>query len=409
VHSPHKILFVTYGLPYPPDRGAPIRDFNLIRRVAQRFPVRVLSLVEAPPPVSSIEALRAFCQEVDWVVAKPGPIVPTLWKTLRAFRQGCPLAAASFHHPALAAKIREICTRDAIALVQIEHSFLAPYVRDIPSSGIKRVLSFHNIGGWQYRTMLRMAVPLHEKLLYGAKWLLMQRWEGQWAARFDHCMVVSERERAYLHDSAPSLSATVIDNGVDTGQYRPLPQAAGSHQLLLVGNLHYRPNVDAVVYFRDELLPLIQAEIPDVRLLVVGDCPPEKLRGLAGPAIQLAGHLVSVLPAYGESALCIVPLRAGGGTRLKILEAMALGRPVVSTSAGCEGLAVSHGEHLLVGDTPQAFADHVVALLRDPTRAQQLARQARALAEDRYSWDAIAEKLLSLYEQMLGKTRGLDP
>jgi glycosyltransferase involved in cell wall biosynthesis len=172
--------------------------------------------------------------------------------------------------------------------------------------------------------------------------------------------------------------------------------------LIFVGHLRYPPNIDAVRFLAHHILPALRARIPEARLTVVGDGAPGVLGEFRGrDDIDLVGRVPSPLPYYQDAHVAVVPLRAGGGTRLKILEAMALGRPVVSTPLGCEGLAVEHGKHLLIASDAEDFAAAVARLLTDRALATRLILVARALVERDYDWTAIAERLLSVYDELL--------
>src|SRR5262249_50421747 len=287
-------------------------------------------------------------------------------------------------------------------IVQTEHSFLAPYVGAIPAATqCKTVLSLHNLGVRQYSRMRYLHVDPAEKAALWLKWLTMIGWEIRYASRFDQTITVSSLDRDLLREGNPKLPVAVIPNGCDTGALRPLPDTAGGNGLLYVGTLGYPPNADAVLHFTQAILPLIRRRVPDAKLVVVGHRPPAAVRRLADRGeIVLAGSVGDLLPYYKEAKVSIVPLRAGGGTRLKILEAMALGRPVVSTRIGCEGLEVSDGQHLLVADAPTDFADRVVQLLTDAQLCRRLCQNARALVESVYDWSVICHRLLRLYEEL---------
>jgi sugar transferase (PEP-CTERM/EpsH1 system associated) len=394
-----RILYVTYGLPYPPDSGARLRDFNLLRQVARRYAVFVLSLLESPAEVEHVPGLRPYCEAVEVVVPRPRSAGAQLTAVLRAFLAARPLATAPFFHDELACRLRRLVVNRAIDVVQIEHSILAPYVEAVPrGGGCKTILSLHNLGVQQYRSMLQMSVSWPERLLYLLKWLAMLRWEARLAERFDHCLLVSPEERRHLQASRPDVPLTVIENGVDTTRYQPLAEPPCGNDLLFLGTLGYRPNADAVLHFCDAILPRIRSRVPDARLVVVGNTHGARLDRLAGrPGVVITGKVPDVLPYYRGARLCVVPLRAGGGTRLKILEAMALGRPVVSTRLGCAGLEAADERHLLIGDAPGDFADRVLRLLGNQELRGRLARQARQLVETRYDWSIIGSKLLEVY------------
>ncbi|MCP4404773.1 MAG: glycosyltransferase [bacterium] len=250
--------------------------------------------------------------------------------------------------------------------------------------------------------MLRLRLGIRERIVFFVKWLLMLRWEREWASRFDRVLAVSAREAEWLRAADPRLSISVIENGIDTRQHQALPEPSEPHTLLFAGTMGYPPNVDAVLWFCREMLPRIQQQIPDVKFLVVGHHPSPEIRKLdERPNITVTGHVSEMRPYYERASVCIVPLRAGGGTRLKILEAMALGRPVLSTTLGCEGLHVQYGKELLIADTPEAFAKHAVGILQNCTLRERLAQEGRLCVEQGYDWSIIGQKLLNVYTQLL--------
>jgi glycosyltransferase involved in cell wall biosynthesis len=229
---------------------------------------------------------------------------------------------------------------------------------------------------------------------------MVRHWESRVTQKFDRCEVVSELDQKILQNSYPQTSIEVVPNGVDTEAYRPLPRTTGTPTLLFVGKMDYIPCEDAVLYFSREIFPLVQKQVPDLRLLIVGVNPSPKVIQLNSAAIHVTGRVADIIPYYRQSSLCVVPLRAAGGTRLKILEAMALGRPVVSTSIGAEGLDVVDGKHLLIADSPEAFGEKVLLLLKNPDQYHQVAEQARRLVETRYDWNCIANRLNDMYADL---------
>jgi glycosyltransferase involved in cell wall biosynthesis len=214
--------------------------------------------------------------------------------------------------------------------------------------------------------------------------------------------VVSEIEGQRLRAVAAGTAVSLVPNGVDTAVLRPLPEAAVGKRLIFVGHLRYPPNIDAVRFLAHHILPALHARIPEARLTVVGDGAPGALGEFRGrDDIDLVGRVPSPLPYYQDAHVAVVPLRAGGGTRLKILEAMALGRPVVSTPLGCEGLAVEDDKHLLIADDAEGFVAAVARLLTDRALAGRLTLEARALVERDYDWTGIADRLLRVYDELL--------
>jgi len=206
---------------------------------------------------------------------------------------------------------------------------------------------------------------------------------------------MSGADRRLLLAANGSLRVEVSPNGVDTNHYRPLPDSGNTAEMLFIGNMGYQPNADAALYFCTEILPLIRRRSADSKLWIVGIGPEASVRRLAGNGVFVTGGVPDVVPYYMRSKVCVVPLRAGSGTRLKILEAMALGRAVVSTSKGCEGLDVVDGEHILIADDSKEFAEQTVRLLTNNELRATIAARAREFVVASYDWDMIVEKLMN--------------
>ena len=399
--SSMKILFVTFGLPAQSGSGAHLRDFNLIRRVARRHQVSVLSLLEFPDEMDHASALQAFCEHVDGVVADRSWLGDAR-TALGGLLRGRPAATAPFYYPELARRIRHLTAARQFDLIQIEHSFLAPYRSAVaPAFRGAAVLSFHNVGVHQYRSMLDMSRGL-ARLPAALKWLSLRGWEARAARRFDHCIVVSAPDRERLRAMGVGENITIIENGVDCALLQVLADPpAGADEILFIGTMGYLPNRDGIRWFCREILPLVHARRPACRLTIVGFGGREYLAKLAQPGIvEIAGRVDDPSLFYQRARLAIAPLRSGGGSRLKVLEAMALGRPVVATRVGCEGLELEPGKDLQIADEPKAFAAAVIAMLTDDERWHCVTRAARRKVATRYDWNLAAERLLSLYTQL---------
>jgi glycosyltransferase involved in cell wall biosynthesis len=317
-----------------------------------------------------------------------------------------PLAAFPFYCAEALSRLQGIIAREKIDIFQVEHSLLGAYLDAAPREGSCRtVLSLHNVCFEQYHQMARLEVGFAARALYRLKAFAMSKAERHYIPRFDCCVVVSTAERELLRRALPEVRAVVIENGVDCAQLQPLPESTSAPGLLFTGVMNYPPNADGVVLFARSILPRIRAFVPDVKLFVVGHVPPARVKALERqPGIEVTGYVSDILPYYRLSKVTVVPLRAGGGTRLKILESMALGRAVVSTTAGCAGLEVCHGVHLLIADHPQQFADCVVKLLGDDALRTQLAANARRLVEQHYDWSMLGRRLAFAHREILASS-----
>jgi glycosyltransferase involved in cell wall biosynthesis len=321
---------------------------------------------------------------------------------LRYALAGKPPELKLLHSEELGGKIRQLISTMDFDVVQIEHARMGLYLETLPQNRrCKSILMFHNFTFQQYNRVSQIEQRWDRKLRALLNSVAMRQWEPRYAERFDHCTTVSEIDRRLLLKANPRLRVDVIPNGVDIQKYQPLPAENASPALLFIGNMGYPPCVDAALYFCREIFPRIRRTISAAELWIVGRDPRPEVLQLNGDGVHVTGRVDDVIPYYRQSAVCVVPLRAGGGTRLKILEAMALGRPVVSTTIGCEGLEVVDGEHLLIADGPEQFAEKTVCLLTDRQLYQHISTKGRQLVQTRYDWDKIAGRLMEVYAFML--------
>jgi polysaccharide biosynthesis protein PslH len=400
------ILIVSPDAPGPLDRGFRIRVHHLAAQLARAYPVTLL----APAPDDPAAARPLQQLGVD-VRAAPdesrGSGVRRDVRRAMTLLLGGSASWSERRFPELRrAAARLLAQEGAYMAVQVE----VPELADLPvPAGLPVVLDAHNI--WSELAARRLAAqvpsPSPRRRLQDLdrrRYASAER--AAWrAARA--CLVTSEREAPVLRESG-AREVLVVPNGVDVGGIAPRPgqpagpsrQAAGPPRLLFVGLMGYGPNADAVRWAVREILPRIRRERPDVTLRVVGGEVPPDVQGLRGPGVEIAGRVDDVGRELADAAVVVVPLRAGGGTRLKILEAMAAARPIVTTRIGCEGINVRDGTHLLVRDDAGSFAEAVLRLLRDPDRAEALGACGRELAERRYAWPVAAAPLVELYGRL---------
>jgi sugar transferase (PEP-CTERM/EpsH1 system associated) len=398
-----RILVITSELPYPTITGGRLRIYNLLKRIAQEHQVWLATHVQAGEETDGIHHLRTFCKDVltgQLVRRSPLAHAPEL---LRYSFSGKPIELLFHHSAELGHKVEHLFTQEAIDIVQIEETYVAHYLEHIPQAmHDKSVLTFYDIAFEMVANIARLERNPLRRLRRQLFSQSLKRWEPRYAERFARCIAVSDVDRSRLIRYNPRLQVDVIPNGVDTRQLQPLPKARSSPSLLFIGNMGYWPGIDAALYFSHNIFPRIREVIPDAALWIVGSNPAPDVMALDGARIHVTGRVESVIPYYEQSSVCVVPLRAGTGTRLKILEAMALGRPVVSTRVGCEGLDVTHGEHLLIADDPDDFAQHVIRLLQDDALYNRVTANAREHVMARYDWDVIVKRQLAIYAELAG-------
>jgi len=265
------------------------------------------------------------------------------------------------------------------------------------------VIFTHNVESEIWRRHAETKTGMFGKLLYGAQYRRMMRYEARTLGRFDGVLAVSDADRdtfSRLYPGAIRRPAHVVPTGVDTDYFAPSPSGPDSREMVFTGSMDWLPNEDAMVFFCRDVLPIIRAQEPAVRLTIVGRAPTPAVKRLADAAfVQVTGRVDDVRPYMKDAAVYVVPLRIGGGTRLKIFEAMAMGKAVVSTTVGAEGLPVTSGDHVMLADDPRTFADAVVRLMRNVDRRREIEAAARALVVERYDWSAVAGELETALER----------
>lgn len=394
-----RVLFLVPQIPYPPRKGTALRNWGLISGLAERHEVAVLSFLDPGQSPELDDLLARTCRVA--VVEPPTRTLRDRARDILTTRQ--PDMALRLASETYAQHLQDWLARERFDVVQIEGIEMAPYLDVVRGTRSRPLLVFddHNCEYLlQRRTFLTdLRVPSRwPGAVYSLiQWSRLRRYEARICRRADRTLAVSHADAAALRRLAPNLDVAVVPNGVDTRAYRQAPSVSGS-VLVFTGTMDFRPNVDGVLWFTREVLPRIRAGRPDVRLIVVGQRPHERLDHLRrDPAVEMTGWVEDVRPHIAEAAVYVVPLRMGGGTRLKLLEAMAMGKAVVATRLGAEGYPVTDGHELLLADAPADFAAAVISLLDAPERRAELGRAARAFVEGRYDWRAIVPLVEAVY------------
>ena len=375
--------------------------YQLVRELSRRHQVTLLTYGrenETPEvEAENIAALRAVGAEVH-VVPPPRPLGGKRGAQALSLLSPRSYQTASLRSPAMQDAVTRLLAGSAFDLIQVESSQMAAF--DF-GSRVPLVLDEHNL---EYELLYRLYQGERapgRRLYNWAEYVKFRREEQACWRRADACLLTSGREREILHGLLPDKPAVVVPNGVDIEFYRPSSAPVEPDSLVFTGLMSYRPNIDGVVYFVEEVLPHIHQVRPNVTLTIVGAGAGAEVERLAGPRVVVTGTVPDTREYFARAAVAVVPLRMGSGTRLKVLEGLAMGKPMVSTSVGCEGIHVRSGEHLLIADEAQALADAALRVLSDAELAASLARQGRALVEREYGWTAITAQLEVFYQKVL--------
>lgn len=390
-----KVLAVSPFLPFPLENGGAIRVYHLLRFLSRRHEVTLLCFGALTPQAR--EALR-FCTSVHVV---PPPRFPRPWWEHARGLAGALPASVCLPSEAMAARLRHLIASHPFDLVQVEFLGLSHLVQHL--DGRRKVLVEHSITSELRARQLGLMPWGARRLYYGADLLKLRRYEPAAVRAFDACVTVSSRDAGLVRTWAPGLPVATIPNGVDTEYFSPLGGEEAS-SLLFLGSFHLDPaNVDGVLHFARDILPIIRRRLPDVRLTVVGTDPPREVRELSDArSIEVTGRVEDVRPYLARAAAVILPLRAGAGPKLRIFTAMAMQKTVLATSVAAEGVDARPGEEIVIADGAERFAEETIALLRDAPRRARIGQAARARAVAQYDWRVIGGQLETFYTFLLG-------
>jgi sugar transferase (PEP-CTERM/EpsH1 system associated) len=421
-----KLLFLTPQLPYPPRQGATIRNFNLLAQLAQRHSIDLITFAAPGEELRDENVLHTLCQRIATL---PQPQRSTSQRVRNTFFTPLPDMALRLESAAMHEQVQRWTQETAYDIVQIEGIEMAQYGRDVAQhAGLQPPCIIFDDHNCEYLLQQRTAfTDLRRVQRWPAagyslvQWQKLRRYERIVCRQAAAVVAVSDADRKALLALDPALDVTVVSNGIDLEAFQltenAMPDTPDANAvqwanptLVFTGKMDYRPNIDAVLWFGHEVLPLLKQRLPALRFQIVGMNPHSRLDELrSNTSVDITGAVDNVQPYIAAAALYVIPLRVGGGTRFKALEAMACGKPIVSTSLGVEGIGVVDGQELLLADSPVAFADAVLRLLQpenEPLR-MMLRRNARRFVEERYSWSTITPRLESLFERTTRTRRAI--
>lgn len=387
-----KILFLSGWYPYPADNGSKVRIYGLLKGLAQQHEVTLLSFDDSIQPRRTPTELATLCREVRTVPWKP--FNPSGWRARLGYLSPKPRMVADTYSPALAQSIRQLLAEnrfDVIIASQFQTAMYSTLFRGVPAIFEELELGIFHDAYWKTTGWRRWRS--------GLTWTKHKHWIAGMLKDFSACTVVSRLEQSLAQSAIPHYhSFEVVPNSVELAHYSGIDEVPQPNTLVFTGSFSYYPNYDAMSWFLSEVLPLIQREVPDVQLTITGNNA-----GYALPQVDnvhLTGYVDDVRPYIARSWAAIVPIRYGGGTRLKILEAMALHTPVITTSKGAEGLDLRDGQDLLLADRPEDFAQAVVRVLCEPRLRSKLADAAYAAVRTQYDGKVVLPRFLDLVERV---------
>lgn len=399
-----RVLWISPKLPFPLESGDKLRQFNLMKRLSQKVEISLIAFAIRREEEEYASYLRQYCSRVRIFYS------PNRSRVRRFLAMSChtvPYYVWRYYSKNAVAYIRQELARFHPDIVQIEHTYMAEYRRVLSREAAPpTILTKHNIDADLAYQSYRLANSSIGRIFWWLEWKKMSHYEPEADKSVSAIVVMSPQDKSRLLEKEKELPLVeIVENGVDTSLLKPLPPLHDPI-VIFVGAFDYLPNQDAAVWFCKTILPIVKDFHTNAKLLLVGRNPSHVVTQLLSDAVEIYADVPDVLPYYERSALAVVPLRGGSGSRLKILEAMALGRPVVSTKKGAEGLQLTPGLDFLEADDPVAFAAAITSLIRDRNLYQRIAQHARKTVETKYDWDIAAQKMTLLYERVARE--GLD-
>jgi polysaccharide biosynthesis protein PslH len=396
-----RILWVKANKILPVHSGGDLRSFNILRQLAVREEVTFFSYYDGPGDAEYESKLQGALPGSVCVSTGRGPasLVTRGMDYLWRLPDTAPYAVSRFSSGKVRERLQNCISQrrpDVVVCDFLDAAINFPEHLTVPS-----VLFQHNVESEIWRRHATNQAVGAKKLVYGLEFSKMLRYERETVRKFDHVIAVSEHDKKLMTAWVEPERVSVVPTGVDTEQFCSGPQPGREKPLVVfVGAMDWEPNVDAVQYFCTEVWPRIVAKVPEAQFRIVGRNPDRRVRGLAGPSVEVTGRVPSVVEHLREAAVVVVPLRVGGGTRIKIYEAMAVGKAVVSTTVGAEGLDVHHGKDIVLSDMTEHFAHSVAGLLQDAEARRRLGQAAAALAAN-YGWPLIGAKFGQILQNVM--------
>lgn len=388
-----KIVWVKAGGLLPLDSGGRLRSYHILKELARRNEVTLFTFYIAQPQDAHSELKeifsRAECIPLDIAT---GRSIGEALRYARNLLSSQPHNITKFCRPAVARRLRALLSEQKCDVIVCDFAVAGGVVPwDDPRP---KVLFTHNVEATIWRRHYEVARNPAWKAVCWREYKTMAAAESRYLRKSDHVLAVSEADRDFFSNVVDARKITVVPTGVDLEFFTPVADQERPGAMVFTGSMDWLPNEDAIFYFSEQILPAIRRRIPSAALTVVGRNPSQRLRALAAAngGVIVIGRVPDIRPYVQTSAVYVVPLRVGGGTRLKIFEAMAMGKAVVSTSIGAEGLPVKNGVHLALADNPEEFASRVIELLESSEQRSRMGAAARELVEREYGWGAVAER-----------------
>lgn len=390
------VLMLATAPPYPPTSGGTLRVWNILKQVARSHSVTLIAMSTAEVPPDALQAMRAYTQKIV-IVRRPLNIPRRVVSGLRSLASTTPFTLANFMFPAFADAVRHELAAASYDIVHAHCLHTAQYWRHFGTCA--RYFDCQNINSELWRRYSEATSSAFRSAFTARQARLLDVFEPEIHKIFDVTTFCSKNDYAYARRNAPNATLAVVANGVDSAEYLPSADPIEPYSIVLTASMDAAQNTDAAIYLARDVFPQIRARQPNAKLYLVGRNPPVELQKFASDHLVITGTVPDVRSYIARAHVYVAPIRIGGGTRLKLLEAMAMKKAIVTTTVGAEGIEYQPDVHMLIGDDVEAFADNVNRLFEDEPLRRRLGEHGRALVESTYDWSITGRDIGDLYEQ----------
>lgn len=402
-----RMLLTLPGPLFPADTGGKIRSLNIFSRLAKRAEIHAVSFADPARDATGIDEMRRIFAAYTPVFRTEARKYSGMFyaEVLRNQFSSWPYFLAKCNNGKFRSEVIQLAARERFDLVFCDFLHTAAPLRDL--SARPKVVFEHNVEFLLRKRKWQEEKQLLRRLVYNAEWKKTRRMEADVCRSFDHVITVSDNDRQTLETEFEVRQSSAIPTGVDTDFFHPYAEKPQRAHLTFVGSMDWDPNEDAVVWFLREIYPAIRRAVPDASFAIVGRSPSSRLRAVAEkePGVEITGWVSDVRPHLAKAELVVVPLRVGGGTRIKIPEAMAMAKAVVSTPIGAEGLPFQDGTQIRIAEQPDQFARAVVELLNNAPRRNSIAQAARREVVNQHSWETVVAKVERILEHVVHQSK----
>jgi sugar transferase (PEP-CTERM/EpsH1 system associated) len=394
------ILFITHSFPYPIDEGIKIYSYYLLKELSKKHSITLLTFVESEQEKKYASEIKRFCRKIETVVH--GVPKSPLKRLFNIFFQRTPFCVRQFYSQKMVRKLSEIIKNNKFDIVHFDYISMSSY-RDLVGK-LPSIFCLHDAMSMLFKRNISKERNLLRKLYTYSQGIKMKRYEAEVISKFNKTAVVSPVDMEYLLSYKKNLDITVIPNGVDYEYFVPLKIDEEYPSVVFRGIMSFLPNIDAALYFKKEILPLILSKIPNLKYFIVGGNPVKEIVGLKSvPNIEVSGYVEDIRPYMAKATVNICPMRIGSGIKNKILEAMSMAKPVVATKMACAGIDVTDGENILIADAPSEFTEKIITLFKDEKLREKIGSKAREFIVKNYTWQKTADMFEKVYKEAVSE------